>query len=130
MNQNKGDFNKIIKVIFTIGGFGTFMLASNTGREMSQYFGNLAAYGYPILAIIYAVCLFSIISTKKVIWVWITFGWIFTKTILEVLLFDLSFDSSIFMKTIISDIILVFAISGMLFIKKDGKSGWSLLMGK
>jgi uncharacterized membrane protein YkvI len=69
MNQNKGDFNKIIKVIFTIGGFGTFMLASNTGREMSQYFGNLAAYGYPILAIIYAVCLFSIISTKKVIWV-------------------------------------------------------------
>ncbi len=130
MNQNKGDFNKIIKVIFTIGGFGTFMLASNTGREMSQYFGNLAAYGYPILAIIYAVCLFSIISTKKVIWVWITFGWIFTKTILEVLLFDLSFDSSIFMKTIISDIMLVFAISGMLFIKKDGKSGWSLLMGK
>ncbi len=130
MNQNKGDFNKIIKVIFTIGGFGTFMLASNTGREMSQYFGNLAAYGYPILAIIYAVCLFSIISTKKVIWVWITFGWIFTKTILEVLLFDLSFDSSIFMKTIISDIMLVFAISGMLFIKKDGKSGWNLLMGK
>ena len=130
MNQNKGDFNKIIKVIFTIGGFGTFMLASNTGREMAQYFGNLAAYGYPILAIIYAVCLFSIISTKKVIWVWITFGWIFTKTILEVLLFDLSFDSSIFMKTIISDIMLVFAISGMLFIKKDGKSGWSLLMGK
>ena len=130
MNQNKGDFNKIIKVIFTIGGFGTFMLASNTGREMSQYFGNLATYGYPILAIIYAVCLFSIISTKKVIWVWITFGWIFTKTILEVLLFDLSFDSSIFMKTIISDIMLVFAISGMLFIKKDGKSGWSILMGK
>lgn len=130
MNQNKGDFNKIIKVIFTIGGFGTFMLASNTGREMSQYFGNLAAYGYPILAIIYAVCLFSIISTKKVIWVWITFGWIFTKTILEVLLFDLSFDSSIFMKTIISDIMLVFAISGMLFIKKDGKSGLNLLMGK
>ena len=130
MNQNKGDFNKIIKVIFTIGGFGTFMLASNTGHEMSQYYGNLAAYGYPILAIIYAVCLFSIISTKKVIWVWITFGWIFTKTILEVLLFDLSFDSSIFMKTIISDIMLVFAISGMLFIKKDGKSGWSILMGK
>lgn len=130
MNQNKGDFNKIIKVIFTIGGFGTFMFASNTGREMSQYYGNLAAYGYPILAIIYAVCLFSILSTKKVIWVWITFGWIFTKTILEALLFDLSFDSSVFMKTVISDIMLVFVISGLLLIKKDGKSGWNILMNK
>ena len=112
MNQNKKDLNKIIKVIFTIGGFGTFMFASNTGREMSQYYGNLAMYGYPLLAIIYAACLFSIITTKKVVWVWITFGWIFTKTILEALLFNISFDSPDFMMTIISDIMLVFIISG------------------
>ena len=130
MSKNKGEFNSIIKVIFTIGGIGTFMLASNSGREMSQYFGNLALYGYPFLAIVYAACLFSILSTKKVIWVWITFGWIFLDSILVAILFNLSFDSSEFLKSIVSDITLIFAISGFLFIKKDGKSGWSVLMDK
>lgn len=130
MNKKKGDLNKIITVIFIIGGFWTFMLASNTGREMSLIYGDLALYGYPVLAIIYAACLFSIISIKKVIWVWITFGWIFTKTILEVLLFNQSFESKEFYKTIISDIMLIFVISGLLLLKKDGKSGWKTLMEK
>ena len=129
-NNNKRDFNKIIKIIFIIGGLGTFMLASNTGREMTQYYGSLALYGYPILAILYAACLFSILSTKKIICVWITFGWIFLKTILEAILFNLSFDSSQFAYSIISDIMLALAISGLLFIKNDGKSGWSILLTK
>lgn len=129
-NINNGDLHKIIKVFFTIGGIVTFMLASNTGREMAQYYGNLALYGYPILAIIYAACLFSIIYTKKIIWVWLTFSWIFIKTILEAFIANISFDSPEFTNTLISDIMLIFVISGLLLIKKDGKSGWIILMDK
>lgn len=132
MNKNykKGDLNNIIKVIFGIGAFCTIILASNTGSKMSQYYGNLALYGYPVLAIIYAACLLLIISTKKVVWVWITFGWIFIKTFIEAFLFNLNFDSSKFIYSIISDVMLVIAITCLLFIKKDGKSGWNTLMNE
>lgn len=129
-NGNKDDFNKIIKVVFTLGGFLTFMTSYNKGQEMSIYYGDLALYGLPLLSIIYASCLFAILSIKKIIWVWITFGWIFINTILEFLIFNISFDSPQFTYSIVSGLMLICSISGFLFIKKDGKSGWTILLSK
>ena len=132
MNQNgkKDDFNRIIKVVFTLGGFLTFMTSYNKGQEMSIYYGDLALYGLPLLSIIYASCLFAILSIKKIIWVWITFGWIFINTILEFLIFNISLDSPQFTYSIVSSLMLICSISGFLFIKKDGKSGWTILFSK
>ncbi len=128
--QNKPEFNPIIKTLFIIGAFVSLVLNTNTGKIASKICGDIALYIYPLVAIIYAGCLFSILSLKKIIFVWITFFWIFAKDLLIYLVLfnhndNIAFN---FEKQIISNIMLVIGISCILLIKNNGKSGWQIIM--
>jgi hypothetical protein len=128
--QNNTEFNPIIKVIFIIGSILSLALNTNTGNALSVYYGSLPIYLYPLMAIIYAGCLFSILAYKKSIFVWITFVWIFLKDLIVYVIMNMnnSFIFNNIEKQIISNFTLVISISCLLLLKKDGKSAWRVIL--
>ena len=62
--QNNNEFNPKIKAIFILGSILSLALSTNIGTTLSNYYGSLPLYLYPITAIIYAGCLFSILAYK------------------------------------------------------------------
>lgn len=122
------DFNRIIKVVFIFGAFATFLLSFHNGVQLAPKYGNHVKYIFPILGLVYAMGLFSILKYKHIVAVVLTFVWIYGKTIIEILLTTDNFSSAQFGYSLVNNTMLVIVISLFLLIRKDGISGWRLIL--